>query len=85
MQHLMIHNEKLLTEMVKQPLGGNGGAGQGDGGRISKVLSRSKWKVDDKHPYNGKILKFKHCRKIDIHANDECFDLKSNTHRCLMY
>ena len=80
----MNQNEKLMTAMVKKPpgvSGGGGGAGGGDGGRKYKVPLCSEWKVSDNHPYNGKTLQtFKHCRKIDIHANDECFDLESNTH-----
>ena len=76
MKQIMIQNEKLMITMVKQPLGGSGGGGGdrgGDGSGISKILPRSQWKVRDKHPYNGKILrKCKHCRNIDSHADNEC-------------
>ena len=85
----MSHNEKLMKEMVKQPLGRSGilrGAGGGDGGGISKIPLRSKWKVGNMHLYNGnKLRSCRHCGKIYSHADDEYFELEINAHSIHMY
>ena len=55
----MSYNEKLMIEMVKQPMGGSGGGGRegGRGGsRRSKVPLSKKWKVGNNNPYNGNIF-----------------------------